>query len=217
VSELRLAARLREATQALHRAAESSGVMRQILDGRIEAGAYCLLARNLHALYAALERALDRHAALPVVAPIRFPALFRTSALEEDLRYLHGADWAELPLAPAMRDYVARIDDLAAVRPALLSAHAYVRYMGDLSGGQMLRDIVRRALGRHDGDGAGTAFYAYGDAVDAGEAKARFRSALDALPVDAVGADAIVAEANSAFGRHLLLFTELDGGPVAAG
>ncbi len=215
MSELRLAARLREATQALHRVAESSGVMQQLLQGRIEAGAYCLLARNLHALYAALERALDRHAALPVVAPIRFPGLFRTSALEQDLRCLHGANWAALPLTAAMREYAARIEEIAAVRPALLSAHAYVRYMGDLSGGQILREIVRRALGRRDG--AGTAFYAFGDAVEAGAAKAQFRSALDALPVDAAGADAIVAEANAAFGRHVLLFTELDGGTVAAG
>jgi heme oxygenase len=215
MSELRLAARLREATQTLHRAAEGSGVMQRLLKGRIDSGAYCLLARNLHALYAALERALDRHAALPDVAPIRFPALFRTSALAEDLRCLHGPHWATLPLVPAMRDYTARLDELADVRPALLSAHAYVRYMGDLSGGQLLRDIVRRALARHDG--SGTAFYAFGDAVDADAVKAQFRSALDRLPVDAAGADAIVAEASSAFGRHVLLFAELDGGAAAAG
>jgi heme oxygenase len=215
MSEHRLAARLREATQALHRVAEVSGIMRRLLQGRIDAGAYCLLIRNLHTLYAGLERALDRHAALPLVSPIRFPGLFRAPALEEDLRNLHGPNWAALPLTTAMRDYAARIDELAAVRPALLAAHAYVRYMGDLSGGQILRDNVRRMLGRRDG--AGAAFYAFGGDVDAGAVKAEFRAALDALPVDAAGADAIVAEANSAFERHVLLFTELDGGTVAAG
>ncbi len=36
--------------------------------------------------------------------------------------------------------YVDRICDLANTQPELMIAHAYVRYLGDLSGGQSLKE-----------------------------------------------------------------------------
>jgi len=105
VSAAGLAERLREATRPMHRLAERSGIMRAMLRGDVAAPEYCLLLRNLHALYAALERQLDRHADLPALAPVRFPVLFRSTPLMEDLRQLHGPHWPALPLADAMHAY----------------------------------------------------------------------------------------------------------------
>jgi heme oxygenase len=211
MSERALSARLREATQSLHRVAEASGIMPALLAGRVERREYCRLLRNLHALYVALEDALDRNARSPLVAPVRMPELFRASALAADLGDLHGPGWRAQPLADAMRGYVAHIGALAEDRPGLLAAHAYVRYLGDLSGGQILRNVVGAALGL--ADRAGVAFYCFGDG-DAAALKARFRAGLDALPVGDAAADAIVAEARDAFARHVRLFEELDGRPV---
>jgi heme oxygenase len=205
----RLSARLRAATRAMHAAAERSGIMSRLLRGDIDLAAYCLLLRNLHALYAALEGALDRHMDSPEVAPVRFPALFRTAAVSADLSHLHGDGWGELPLAAATQSYCARIDALCGESAGLLVAHAYVRYMGDLSGGQILRPIVRRALGL--AKGAGTQFYAFGDRGEIEAQKERLRAAIDALPIDAAAAEAVVAEANDAFVRHAQLFEALQG------
>ena len=202
-----LSERLRAATAARHRAAEASGIMPRLLAGRLDRAAYAALLRNLHALYEALETALDRHAASPVVSPVRLPALYRAPALGRDLDHLWGAEWPRLPLCQAMRGYVARIGALAAGAPGLLAAHAYVRYLGDLSGGQVLRKVIVRAFGLRDGQGV--AFYSFGEAT-AETAKARLRAGLDALPLDAAGADALVAEALDAFERHIQLFLELD-------
>jgi heme oxygenase len=210
VSAAGLAERLREATRPMHRLAERSGIMRAMLRGDVAAPEYCLLLRNLHALYAALERQLDRHADLPALAPVRFPVLFRSTPLVEDLRQLHGPDWSALPLADAMHAYVARIGELGDREPPTLAAHAYVRYMGDLSGGLLVGDVVRRALLLTGG--AGTAFYDFGDADEA-LLKARFRAALDALPLEKHAQNAIVLEANGAFARHVRLFEELDAAP----
>jgi heme oxygenase len=202
-----LSERLRRATAARHRAAERSGIMPRLLAGRLERARYAALLRNLHALYAALEDGLDRHAGSPLVAPVRFPALYRAPALGRDLAVLWGAEWRGLPLCAAMADYVARLSAIAGEAPGLLAAHAYVRYLGDLSGGQVLRNVVARAFGLRDG--AGVAFYSF-DAEPPAAAKARLRAGLDALPLDAAGADALVAEALDAFERHIALFVELD-------
>ncbi len=200
-----LSARLREATRVQHRTAERSGLMPQLLAGRIDARAYCALLANLHALYAALEDGIDAHADDPAIAPIRLPALYRTDALARDLAVI--ARVPTPPLAGATRDYVARLDVLGRERPVLLAAHAYVRYLGDLSGGQVLRGVVARML--QLAGGAGTAFYDFGDDESVAALKEALRAGFDALPLSASDADAVVREAQDAFDRHVRLFEEL--------
>lgn len=207
MTQSRLSARLRDETQSLHHLAEQSGVMRQLLQGRLDAHLYCLLLRNLHALYEGLERALDRHAASASVSPVRFPLLFRATALREDLDYLQGKDWPSLSIAETMTAYVAHLETLCEEQPGLLAAHAYVRYMGDLSGGQLLRAIVSRSYAL--GNGAGIAFYRFPAGVDAQNMKPQFRAALDALPRDALSEQEIIKETQTAFTRHVRLFEEL--------
>jgi heme oxygenase len=205
---LSLPQRLKAATAEEHRRVERSGVMATLLRGHIERVAYLALLRNLHALYAALEPALLRHAAHPVVGPAVMPELFRREALERDLQALHDpADPLPAPLQPATAAYVERLFELDATRPELLVAHAYVRYLGDLSGGQQLRRLVGRALGLEGA--AGTRFYDFGDGARASALALRFRAALDEVGARARDADAIVAEAESAFVRHGLLFEQL--------
>ena len=203
-----LAQRLKDETHTLHRAAERSRFMGALLQGRMDRPSYCALLRNLHAIYAALEPALERHAQHPSVAPVLLPGLWRRAALAADLQALHGAAWAEaLALQPACERYVQRLHELDAAQPGLLLAHAYVRYLGDLSGGQLLRGIVRRSL--QPPAGAGTAFYEFGTPAETLALVRAFRRGLDAVVVDAGTADALVAEAVLAFELHRSLFDEL--------
>jgi heme oxygenase len=203
-----LAERLKTETRALHTVAERSTLMGALLGGRIERPAYCALLRNLHALYATLEPALTRHAAHALIAPVYFPALFRAAALASDLTVLHGLDWANgIALQPAALAYAARLREIDATQPGLLLAHAYVRYLGDLSGGQMLRRIVA-----HSGALAGersVAFYDFGDPAATGELVAAFRTGLASVSSETTQPDALVDEAKLAFGLHQRLFDEL--------
>jgi heme oxygenase len=185
---------LRAATRDLHRRAERAGVMGELLRGRLPRRLYVALLRNLHALYGALE-ARD----LPV------SSLARTRALAADLDVLHGTGWAQAhPLAPSMRQYVRRLD---IATPVALAAHIYVRYLGDLHGGQVLAAVVRRAYGLPCG--AGTSFYDFGTEQDVAELRARVRLSLAALRLDARQCDEAAAEACWAFEQHVLLFEEL--------
>ena len=203
-----LAERLKTETRALHTAAERSRFMGVLLRGQMEKLAYCALLRNLHAVYAALEPALARHARHAVIAPVFEPALARTDALAADLLALHGPDWADsFALEPAAARYARRLHEIDATQPAMLLAHAYVRYLGDLSGGQMLRRIVSEGmdLPAH----GGTAFYDFGEPSETRALTQAFRAGLDKVVVDAASADALVAEAVLAFQLHRALFDEL--------
>ncbi len=143
-----LAAMLRRETSASHRRAERSGVVADILAGRVSRGAYALFLRNLAPAYDQLERGLARRAATPGVGALARPEVYRAAALAADLAHLHGPHWArELPLLPAAERYAARIE-AAEARGAGegLIGHAYVRYLGDLSGGQALRRRLAKSL-----------------------------------------------------------------------
>ncbi|MDP3823258.1 MAG: biliverdin-producing heme oxygenase [Burkholderiales bacterium] len=203
-----LAERLKSETRMLHTQAERSVFMGVLLRGKMEQAAYCALLRNLHAIYAAMEPALVRHAAHPSIAPVFAPPLARTQALAADLDDLHGPGWhAALAVQPSGAQYVLRLKQLEADEPELLLAHAYVRYLGDLSGGQMLSRIVAQSMQLPAGQG--TAFYDFGDASETTRLTRAFRGGLQAVAVGEIGVDAIVAEACSAFQRHQALFEEL--------
>jgi heme oxygenase (biliverdin-producing, ferredoxin) len=209
-----LAARLKDATHELHRQAERSGVMAELMQGRISRENYCLLLRNLQPLYAALEIGLDAHQADPNVQRLWRPELRRLPALEQDLGHLHaGAHWGrDLPLLDAAVEYAQRLARLARTDPVLLIAHAYLRYLGDLHGGQMLARIVRQCFGLQ-GE-LGTAFYAFGggDAQQLEQLKWDFRVGLDALVLTTEQSDAVVGEACEGFRLHGRVFAEVQAG-----
>lgn len=71
---------------------------------------------------------------------------------------MHKALLATPPVP--MTNYVSRIKYLSeeGSDPSLLLAHSYVRYLGDLSGGQVIRRRVTKAYGL-DENGRGTQFY----------------------------------------------------------
>jgi heme oxygenase len=199
---------LREGTIELHREAERAGIMRELLRGRVTRGEYCALLRNLHALYATLEASLLRHAAVPAISLISLPVLARAAALASDLESLHGARWErEILLMPAMVRYVERLDELARADPRALLAHAYVRYLGDLSGGQIVRRVIASALALTEG--SGQAFYRFSEAPEV--LVARLRSALDSIALTPEEQARLVDEARLAFRYHVELFDQLAG------
>ena len=52
-----------------------------------------------------------------------------------------------------------RINQISKEKPELLVAHAYTRYLGDLSGGQILKKIAQRGMGLQGSEGL--AFYEF--------------------------------------------------------
>ena len=203
-----LAARLREGTREAHTAAERAPFVRAFLKARISEAGYRAYLLALWQIYAALEDGLRRHGDHPVAGALALPELYRAPAIADDLRVLFGHGPNEAPAPPAAVTYAAHLRRLADEAPALLLAHAYTRYLGDLSGGQLLRRFAAKLLGRPE-DGPGLAFYDFPQVPDIDACKGTLRARLDAAPVDADAITALVAEAREAFTRNTAVFAEL--------
>ncbi|OUL18226.1 heme oxygenase (biliverdin-producing) [Nostoc sp. 106C] len=213
-----LATRLREGTKHSHTMAENTAFMKCFLKGIVEKEPFRKLIANLYLVYSTLEEQLQRHSTHPVISLIYFPLLNRKANLEKDLAFYYGEDWHEQILAlEAGKAYVARIQEVANTEPALLVAHSYVRYMGDLSGGQSLKKIVRSAMDLPPNQGTGLHEFEALPTVEAIRAfKAQYRDALNSLPVDDALAEKIIAEANYAFELNRNVVQELEPDVKAA-
>lgn len=143
-------ARLRQATRLDHGEAESSEFISSLMQGERSGADYVLLLAQYRPLYAALESAADRLRSDPELAQILDPALDRLAALDADLPGL--AAWAGLDAIPAVTPealaYADRITQAGLDQDASrLVAHHYLRYLGDLSGGQVIGILVARHYG----------------------------------------------------------------------
>jgi heme oxygenase len=198
---VQLASLLREGTGQAHTAAENTAYMKCFLKGIVEREPFCKLLANLYFVYRTLEEELERHSDNPIIAGIHFPQLRRTENLEADLAFYYGENWREqIQPIPEGLTYVNRLKEISETEPALLVAHAYTRYMGDLSGGQSLKNIVRSALELPPNQGTGLhEFAAFPTPESRRNFKVEYRDALNALPVDEALAHKIVEEANLAF------------------
>jgi heme oxygenase len=199
-----LASKLRVGTKKAHTMAENVGFVKCFLKGVVEKNSYRKLVANFYFIYSAMEEEMEKHRQHPIVSKINFPQLNRKRSLEQDLSFYYGVNWREqIKLSPAGEAYVQRIREISATEPEMLIAHSYTRYLGDLSGGQILND-------------GGTAFYEFAEITDEKAFKAMYRQALDELPIDDATGDRIVDEANAAFGMNMKMFQELEGNLIKA-
>ncbi|MGI0487589.1 heme oxygenase (biliverdin-producing) [Pantanalinema rosaneae CENA516] len=210
-----LATKLREGTKKSHTMAENTGFIACFLKGTVEKNSYRKLVSNLYYVYTAMEEEMEKQKDHPIVSKIYFPELNRKEALENDLYYYYGTNWRE-QIAPssAAQAYVARIREVSNTAPELLVAHSYTRYLGDLSGGQILKGIAQR--GMNLSDGSGTNFYEFKTISDEKAFKTVYRQAMNDLEVDEATAERIVDEANDAFGLNMKMFKELEGSLIKA-
>ena len=205
---MELAGKLKEHTSVVHRQTENSFFMKCFIRGMLEREEYARLLASLWPLYESLEDAMRRNRTHRIAGKLYFRELERLQNLEEDLQYLMGSRWKEIPVPDASKAYAARLRELMIDHPHRLVAHAYVRYLGDLSGGQILKKIVSESYslaGSH-----GVEFYEFPDLGDLDAFKHRYRAALDALAPSPERSDRIVAEAIGGFEANTRLFAGLE-------
>ncbi|HET7882386.1 MAG TPA: biliverdin-producing heme oxygenase [Acetobacteraceae bacterium] len=143
-----LTSRLRAGTLAQHAVAEQSGVVAAMVSGTVSSAGYALYLRNLFPAYAMLEQLISATPALAAIARLVRPALCRMPAISLDLDILVGSHWRRsMPLLPVARRYATRVEQAGKGDGNLLVAHAYTRYLGDLSGGQILGRLLVQRFG----------------------------------------------------------------------
>ncbi|MFB7127905.1 heme oxygenase (biliverdin-producing) [Kitasatospora sp. NPDC056273] len=203
---------LRTASSEEHEAAEQSSFMSRLLGGGLGIEAYADLTGQLWYVYRALEERAEQLAEHPLAGPFIDRALLRTAAIERDLAHLRGPDWRDgLAPLPATAAYVARLEELAAEWPAGYLAHHYTRYLGDLSGGQIIRGIAEKTWG-FERKGDGVRFYVFEEVDNPAAFKREYRAKLDAAgeAMDEVERRRVVEECKRAFVLNGAVFRDLD-------
>jgi len=200
---------IRTASHEQHVEAETSTFMSDLLGGRLGVEAYARYTEQLWFVYEALEAGAERLASDPVAGPFIRPELFRLAALERDLEHLRGPRWrASLSALPATRAYADRVRECAERWPAGYIAHHYTRYLGDLSGGQIIRDKAERTWG-FEKKGDGVRFYVFEEIPHPAAFKRAYRDLLDAVNADELERQRIVAECKRAFALNTAVFRAL--------
>ncbi len=204
------ALQLKTETKKSHSAAENTKFVSSFLKGVISKESYKQLCANFYFIYTAMEEEFKKHKDHPVVGEIHNEVLSRTNNLERDLRYYYGPIWRyHIKPTEQCQRYVNRIREVSEDDPELLVGHHYTRYMGDLSGGQILRGIAAKSLNLRDNEGLW--FYEFDKIDDKKAFKNTYRNVLNNLRINQSQANAIITEANFAFRLNMYMFDELQG------
>lgn len=201
-----LSTRLRTGTRAQHEVAETQGFITSLMRGELDRAAYADFLAQHHAIYLALEESGQALRAAGIDGGIVLDELVRVPSLEADLAFLFGPQWrTKVDVLPATQAYAARLRELDSWLGGWV-AHAYTRYLGDLSGGQVIRTMMQR----HYGFGTeGVSFYHFAAIPKPKVFKDTYRERLDGLELPAGEVDRVVAEAQHAFDLNTGLFREL--------
>ena len=186
-----------------HHQAEGMAFSRALLNGEASSLQLAALIRALQPAYALLE---DRAPALATAlggAGIPWQQLSRSACLAEDVDALSGL--SATPVSPAATAWLARLQELADRQPHRLMAHVYVRYGGDLSGGQQLAEQANRILAA---DGLPTLrFWSFSQPIP--ELKSQLHAGFEALDLSDAQEQELLEESEAAFLLTQRLLAEL--------
>ena len=214
-SQLSLSASLKKGTSLSHKQAESVSFVKNFLRGRITVPVYAVLVANLYHVYKTMEEEMDEHGK-EVMGELYLPEqLARAARLLDDWRFLTsagegGVNLAFPPITQSAREYCDRLKSISSASPILLISHAYTRYLGDLSGGQILQRCAKKAMSLPD-SGEGSSFYLFPGIPEGAKVfKNTYRRLLDELSLTQAQVNDIVSEANVSFVLNMRIFEELD-------
>jgi heme oxygenase len=198
---------LRERTRGGHSASEGANFMDDLMTGKGSRDDYISLVAQHYFIYAALEAAAEKMKDDADAAAFITPQLTRLPALEADLRFLLGDDWRSMiaPL-PTTTRYVDRIETVAATWSGGFIAHHYTRYLGDLSGGQIIRTLMQRQFGFETN---GVGFYLFDQIAKPKEFKDVYRAQLDAVTWSEEERERVIDEVMVAYRFNTELFVDL--------
>jgi heme oxygenase len=175
---------LKELTHEQHKNAERSLFVKKLLKKEITPHQYYVYLSNQFMMYSILEEYAYHYGLLAGIEDIR-----RGYAISKDLQELEKEHGFELPVhLKSTEDYRKYIHKISK-DPQKLLAHIYVRHMGDLSGGQIIKRFI---------PGSG---YHYQFETDVNELKEKVRAKLH---------DGLADEAKACFDMIKTFMEELE-------
>jgi heme oxygenase len=174
--------KIKDLTWEHHKNAERQEFAKMLMSGKIHPDIYATYLWNQHKKYDLLEAMIMAHGIMTEVGG----SIRRKLRIEADFAELWKHE-VEPAIVPSTYEYIDHMKDAMGDRDKLI-AHLYVFYMGDLSGGQMIKKKI---------PGAGTMYDFEGDTT---EIKEKIR---------AIVTDEMAEEAKWVFDSSTSLFQEL--------
>uniref|UniRef100_A0A3P9J379 Heme oxygenase n=1 Tax=Oryzias latipes TaxID=8090 RepID=A0A3P9J379_ORYLA len=204
-----LSEQIKKVTKESHVRAENTELMLSFQRGQVTLPQYKLLLCSLYEIYKALEEELSRNSNQAGVAPIYFPSeLARLESIEKDLEYFYGTNWREQIVVPsATKRYCHRLRQIGKEYPEFLVAHAYTRYLGDLSGGQVLGRIAQKSMGLKSSEGL--SFFAFPGVSSPNLFKQLYRSRMNSVELTEEQRNGVLEEAVRAFEFNIQVFDDI--------
>ena len=176
--------KLKELTWENHKRAERSNFMRRMLKREMTSYEYYVYLTNQLMCYYVLETYADQLGLLKDIEHLK-----RSSKISKDISEFERLEGFEQPPPlQSTQKYMKYLESISR-HPEKLMAHIYVRHMGDLSGGQIIKKLV---------PGSGL-YYEFEGNID--ELKAKIRSKLN---------DNMAEEANICFNMVYAMLEELE-------
>jgi len=197
------------ATSKHHRLAETSGIVHDILLKKTTIEAYTLYLRNLHVIYTALERPFRKTSKeTKLVKPFLNEMLLRTRSIEVDLDLLSGSrQWRSLAILESCKAYLSHINTIRTEMPIALLGHIYVRYLGDMNGGQVLERLLKQSLNLQND---AYNFYRYPAVTDLASFRSAYRDMFNIASLSTDDRDRVQETAVKAFEFNIALSMEIN-------
>ena len=188
-----------------HHQAEGMRFSRALLEGRAEPLQLAALVRALAPAYALLEQEAPALAMALGGLEIPWQALARSTALRHDIA-VFGA-LPPTPVSVAAAEWLDHLQLLCRQAPHRLMAHVYVRYGGDLSGGQQLGQQANAILAAQDLPAL--RFWTFDRPID--QLKQGLHDGFEAMDLSEQAEAELLEEAELAFLLTQRLLAELGG------
>jgi len=197
--------RMKERTTDVHKTAETTPFMQNLLQGEINKKSYCQYLTDLSVVFGELEAKLGSPDKL--LESLNIPLLFRKDLIANDLEVL---DEGVLEVGTAAQQYVEHIRRIGSDKPHLLIAHSYVQYLAIMFGGQMMKRMVAEKWEE------AVQFYDFSQLLEENQFRSTFEYArsykdvLNRVSLTAPQMDEIVQEAQVAFEFSVQMLQELE-------
>jgi len=130
-------------TATLHKLAERGGFNTVLMQGKATREMYGKYLLHKYHIYSALEDSLNKNKNIEVIQNFIFPELERTPTIKNDMDFFIKG-WQNQAMLSSVKSYVYHMIRLADNEPILLIAHAYNIYLAELSGGQIIKTILKK-------------------------------------------------------------------------
>lgn len=200
-------------TDAAHAQAENAPFISTLMGGGLNPLAYRDYLAAFLPIYSLMEALLKARSESALLSYFNHRALDRSTHIENDIAHLETtlSSTFDGESLPSVQSYLARLSN--EVSDARLLAHHYIRYLGDLSGGQAISKLVSRHYAIAP---EALTFYDFTNIGDAVFYKKRYRDLLNLAPLNTEEKDEFLDEVTHLYRLSTEIFIDLGKTHAAA-